>query len=80
MTFIAILATFAAIYLVQDSGAITISLVKRLLSTALLIISGIVLSIDYGTLRGVFILLALVSLLGTLFTLLRYKGMSAILD
>ena len=77
MIVVAILASFAAVYLLQETaqenGAISANLIKRFASLAMFIFSGVLLSLEYGTLRGVFILIGVVSLLGTIFTLLRYK-------
>ncbi len=73
MIFIAILAACTAIYLLQDKGEISLSSVRKSASLAISIISGVLFCVEYGALRGIFILIGVVSLLGTLFTLLRYK-------
>ncbi len=73
MIFVATLIALIGIYLMQDDGVLTQSLLKKISSGLLLLLSGILLSMEYGTLRAVFILIALVSLLGTLMTLFLYK-------
>lgn len=73
MTFIAIIGALLAVILLQNRGSISQKRLPKIASLGLFILSGVLLSFDYGPLRGVFILIALVSVLGTLFTLLRYK-------
>lgn len=73
MIFLAVILALLAVLFFQDRGQITSSLWKRLASALLLVLSGIVLSFSYGNLRSIFILLGMLSLIGTLFTLLRYK-------
>jgi len=73
MDIFAIITAFVAIVLFQERGHITTNSMRMLLSVVLLIVSGVLFSLDYGVLRGVFILIGLVSLLGTIVTLLLYK-------
>lgn len=73
MIYLATLITLISVYLIQERGVFTQSKVKHVGSIILMIAAGILLSVEYGTLRGVFIFLGLLSLVGTVFTLLRYK-------
>ena len=73
MDIFAIITSFVAIMLFQERGHITTNTMRMLLSVVLLIVSGVLFSLDYGVLRGIFILIGLVSLLGTIVTLLLYK-------
>lgn len=73
MIVVAILIALTAIYFAQDNGEISQSINRRLGATVFLAISGYVFYLEYGILKSVFILIGLISLLGTLFTLLRYK-------
>ncbi|GLX86847.1 hypothetical protein tloyanaT_31000 [Thalassotalea loyana] len=73
MILLSIVISLLGVYLMQDHGELTTNKIKQFSATVAFIVCGIVLSIEYGTLRGVFILLGLVSLVGTMFTLLRYK-------
>lgn len=70
---IATILSFIGLFLLQDYGVLTRHKAKLLAACAVLVCSGILFSIEYGVLRGVFILIGVFSLLGTLFTLLRYK-------
>ena len=73
MILLAIVISLLGVYLMQDHGELTTNKIKQFSATVAFIVCGIVLSMGYGTLRGVFILLGLVSLVGTMFTLFRYK-------
>ncbi len=73
MILLSIVISLLGVYLMQDHGELTTNKIKQFSATVAFIVCGIVLSMEYGTLRGVFILLGLVSLVGTMFTLLRYK-------
>lgn len=73
MILLAIVISLLGVYLMQDHGELTTNKIKQFSATVAFIVCGIVLSMEYGTLRGVFILLGLVSLVGTMFTLFRYK-------
>lgn len=76
MVTFAILTLFVALYFMQDNGVLTEIFWKKALYIVLLIISAVLLSLAYGTLRGVFIFIGLLSLLGTLFTLFLYQYQS----
>ena len=73
MIIFATLVCFIAIYLMQDNGYLTQNKVKQAIYISLFIISGILYSMQYGTLRGIFILLGVASLIGMAFTFLHYK-------
>lgn len=73
MILLSVLLVIAATILLQDKGALTQSSVKWLVSVVLLITSGVLLDMEYGTLRAVFTLIGVLSLVGTVYTLLRYK-------
>lgn len=65
--------SLTAIYLIQDNGVLTSNKLKQLASISVIVIAAFILCNEYGTLRGIFIGIGVVSLLGTVFTLLRYK-------
>lgn len=46
---------------------------KAIASVAMFILATVLLCMEFGRLRGIFICIALTSLLGTLFTLLQHK-------
>lgn len=73
MILVALFTTFLAVYLIQKQGRIVESMPQKIMSLLMFILSGFLFSFDYGILRGIFILIGLASLFGTLFTLLRYK-------
>lgn len=73
MILLSIVISLLGVYLMQDHGELTTNKIKQFSATVAFIVCGIVLSMEYGTLRGLFILLGLVSLVGTMFTFLRYK-------
>ncbi len=70
---IATILSFIGLFLMQNNGVLTRHKTKQFAAGVVLVCSGVVFVIEYGALRGVFILIGIVSLLGTLFTLLRYK-------
>lgn len=70
---VATIMSIIAVVLFQDKGVITQNTAKKLLSIAVFIASAVLLCIAYGTMRGIFVFAGLISLVGTLFTLLRYK-------
>lgn len=73
MIVLSVILVTLATFLIQEAGEFTQNTVRKLAAIAVFIASGIFLSNEYGTLRGVFITIGLISLIGTLFTLLRYK-------
>ena len=73
ITFFATILLFIVVFLLQDSGAPTKSRAKLAIAIGFLVASSLLYFIEYGTLRGIFILISVLSLVGTLFTLLRYK-------
>ena len=73
MIITAIVLSLIAVYLMQDNGVFTQSLLKKISSLILFAMACIVLSFEYGTLRGVFVFIGLVSVLGTILTLLLYR-------
>lgn len=73
MIITAVVLSLIAVYALQDHGVLTQSLLKKISSLILFVIACIVLSFEYGTLRGVFVFIGLVSVLGTIFTLLIYR-------
>lgn len=70
---IAIAIALLGVFLMQDNGVLTQNRIKKITSGMLFLLSFVVLSMEYGALRGVFIFIGLISLLGTLFTLLLHK-------
>jgi hypothetical protein len=70
---IATVLSFIVVFLLQDNGELTKSRSKLVAAISLLAASAILYCIEFGTLRGVFVLVGALTLLGTLFTLLRYK-------
>lgn len=70
MLFISKLLILIALWFLNDEGQLTNKHIKRLLSVALLCVSCGICTAELGVMRGVFVFLALVSLLGTLGTLL----------
>jgi len=69
----AILIILIGIYLLQNNGALTKQSTKKVASSLLLLLSAFLLIVEFGTMRGIFIFISLVSLLGTFFTLFLYK-------
>lgn len=69
----AILLILVGIYLLENNGALTKQSTKKVASSLLLLVSVILLTIEFGTMRGIIIFIGLVSLLGSLFTLLLFK-------
>jgi hypothetical protein len=65
--------SFIVVFLLQDNGELTKSRSKLVAAISLLAASAILYCMEFGTLRGVFVLVGALTLLGTLFTLLRYK-------
>lgn len=70
---IATVLSFIVVFLLQDNGELTKSRSKLVAAISLLAASAILYCMEFGTLRGVFVLVGALTLLGTLFTLLRYK-------
>ncbi len=70
---IATVLSFIVVFLLQDNGELTKSRSKLIAAISLLAASAILYCMEFGTLRGVFVLVGALTLLGTLFTLLRYK-------
>ena len=73
MIFVATLLLLLASILLNDNGRFTSKVANILASTLALIIGGVILSIEFGLLRGIFTLIGLFSLVGTLYTLLQSK-------
>ena len=73
MILLATFITILAVFFMQDKGVLTQKPVKKILSAMSFVFAGILLSMEYGTLRAVFILIGLASLLGTLLALLLYR-------
>lgn len=61
----------------QEGGVLTKSKMKLTIAIVCLIASALLYSMEYGTLRGILILMGVLSLQGTLFTLFRYKLIKA---
>lgn len=70
--FATILALIGVV-LLQDNGALTQHKAKQAAAVTLLFVSTVLYGLAFGALRGTFIFIGVISLLGTLFTLLRYK-------
>lgn len=73
MITIAFIMALCGVYLMQDKGVLTQRLLKKISSSVLLLLSAILLAIEYGTLKGLFIFIGLISMFGTVITLLLFK-------
>ena len=73
MLFVAILVTTLGVLLFEEDNRLTGNIVKQLLGTSVLVLAGILFSAEYGVLRGVFILIGLISLIGTLVAIYQLK-------
>ncbi|NMP32796.1 hypothetical protein HII17_14665 [Thalassotalea sp. M1531] len=73
LTFLATTLSLIGVFLLQDNGLLTRHKTKQVVASVILIFSAILFGSEYGVLRGIFIFIGIISLLGTLFTLLRYK-------
>lgn len=73
MIFVATLLLLLASILLNDKGRFTSHIPSIFASLLALIISGVFLSLEFGLLRGIFTLIGLFSLIGTIYTLLEYK-------
>ena len=70
---IATILSFIAVFLLQDNGELTKNRAKLVVAIGVMVASATFYCLELGTLRGVFVLVGALTLLGTLFTLLRYK-------
>jgi len=74
---IATILSFIVVLLLEYNGELNKSRTKLVAATDLLVATATLYSMEYGTLRGIFVSIGVLSLLGTLFTLLRYKLVKA---
>lgn len=70
ISFMLIILSFG---LLENNGKLSAQKFKRWLGISILVVSSALFVIDYGLMRGTFIFLAVMSILGTLFTLLKGK-------
>ena len=73
MFVISLLLVLLSLRLIEKDGKISPKITKRILSLFSFFIASALLIIDYGTMRGIFVLLAMLSVTGTLFTLTNDK-------
>jgi len=73
MVILAVLMSLLGIYLLQARGRLTTNLAKRIGAISAFVLCTALLSIEYGILRSIFIFIGLVSMAGTLYTLVQYK-------
>lgn len=73
MFVISLLLVLLSLWLIEKDGKISPKITKRILSLLSFFIASALLIIDYGTMRGIFVLLAMLSVTGTLFTLTNVK-------
>lgn len=73
MFVISLLLVLLSLWLIEKDGKISPKITKRILSLLSFFIASALLIIDYGTMRGIFVLLAMLSVTGTLFTLTNDK-------
>jgi hypothetical protein len=73
MFVISLLLVLLSLWLIEKDGKISSKITKRILSLLSFFIASALLIIDYGTMRGIFVLLAMLSVTGTLFTLTNDK-------
>ena len=73
MFLIETLIALISIYLMQDNGTLSNNNIRKALSMALCLLSASIILHEYGVLKGVFVFIGLISLLGTLLTFLLYK-------
>ena len=73
MTFLAIILSIVAIYFLEENNALSSKLTNWLPAILLFTGSIVLLSLDYGVMRGIFVFIGLLSLLGTIATLLPYR-------
>jgi hypothetical protein len=73
MTAISFTLVLLSLWLLDNNGKLTKQKLKRFLGIGIIAVSYILLVIDYGALRGAIIFLAILSLLGTLFTLFKSR-------
>lgn len=73
MFVISLLLVLLSLWLIEKDGKISSKITKRILSLLSFFIASALLIIDYGTMRGIFVLLAMLSVTGILFTLTNDK-------
>lgn len=69
MTILAIICSFIGVWLLNEQGSLTSKRAQALVAYGIILAGAVLCCIDYGTLRGVFIYIAIVSLIGTLLPL-----------
>lgn len=73
MTILAIIFSIVAIYFLEENNALSSKLTNWLPAIVLFAGSIVLLCLDYGVMRGIFVFIGLLSLLGTIVTLLPYR-------
>ncbi|MCH2057835.1 MAG: hypothetical protein MK214_14725 [Thalassotalea sp.] len=73
MTILAIILSIVAIYFLEENNALSSKLTSWLPAIILFVGSIVLLCLDYGVMRGIFVFIGLLSLLGTIVTLLPYR-------
>lgn len=73
MTVLAFILCVVAVYLLEDNNALSTKMTKWLPALILLTGSTVLLCMDYGVMRGIFVFIGLLSLIGTIVTLLPYR-------